>query len=126
MEVSFVDENVVTRLLTYALLQFGNIALATLHLLSERKGALLRINFPLEVYQIRIYQSSRSSYSLCPNCLVPLEREYVNYCSFCGQRLSWTLFNIGIVEVNCRPSSFPTQIKELRYIMLHKDVRKCE
>ena len=29
------------------------------------------------------------AYPVCPRCDVSLEREYVNYCDRCGQRLSW-------------------------------------
>ncbi len=29
------------------------------------------------------------NYSVCPNCNLPVEREYQNFCENCGQRLSW-------------------------------------
>lgn len=30
-----------------------------------------------------------SKYYLCPGCGIFLDREYVNYCDTCGQRLNW-------------------------------------
>lgn len=56
-----------------------------------------------EVHTIRIYQSSAARYSLCPNCSVPLEREYINFCSNCGQMLSWDYYNANNIEIQFIP-----------------------
>ena len=32
-------------------------------------------------------------YPLCPRCQISLEREYMQFCNNCGQKLSWNKFS---------------------------------
>lgn len=52
-----------------------------------------------EVCKIRISAADLCTYPLCPTCQMPMEREYVNYCSYCGQKLSWKQYCYGHIEV---------------------------
>lgn len=60
-------------------------------------------NAVMEVTMLRIYRVHYSEYSICPRCEIPLEREFVNYCCNCGQRLSWEVFQKGNVEIEYYP-----------------------
>lgn len=52
-----------------------------------------------EVCKIRIFALDRYGYPLCPTCQMPMEREYMNYCSYCGQKLSWKQYRYGHIEI---------------------------
>ena len=47
---------------------------------------------PLPVVEVVVFRSG-DGYSVCPRCDNLLEREYVSYCSRCGQCLAWELFD---------------------------------
>ena len=57
----------------------------------------------MEVTTLRIYRVHYSEYSICPRCEIPIEREFVNYCSNCGQKLSWESFLKGDVDIEYYP-----------------------
>ena len=57
----------------------------------------------MEVTTLRIYRVHHSEYSICPRCKIPMEREFVNFCSNCGQRLSWELYLQGDIETEYYP-----------------------
>lgn len=63
----------------------------------------------MEVTTLRIYRVHYSEYSICPRCEIPIEREFVNYCSNCGQRLSWELFLQGDIETEYYPQLFQNE-----------------
>jgi len=42
----------------------------------------------MPVAEVMIY-SDGTAYSICPRCHVPMDREFVNFCGYCGQHLSW-------------------------------------
>ena len=44
---------------------------------------------------------------LCPRCGNAIDREFTRYCSSCGQRLSWILWDKYIEEVSLNFSHFP-------------------
>lgn len=44
----------------------------------------------LPVKEIYLYEKEDSIYPLCPRCKETIDRDYVKYCSCCGQRLQWT------------------------------------
>lgn len=50
---------------------------------------------PVQVNQVlcRNQNHHNDYYALCPSCKKPLEREYQNYCDFCGQRLGWKQYH---------------------------------
>ena len=60
----------------------------------------------MEVKTLRIYRVHYSEYSICPRCDIPIEREFVNYCSNCGQRLSWESYLKGDIETEYCPPLF--------------------
>ena len=64
----------------------------------------------LEVTILRIYRVHNSEYSICPRCETPLEREFVNYCSNCGQRLSWEAYHKGNMKIEYCPSIFQNEV----------------
>lgn len=43
----------------------------------------------LPVTQMLYYSSMESGYPLCPRCDTAIEREYMQYCDRCGQKLGW-------------------------------------
>lgn len=43
---------------------------------------------PAMVTEIRVYRDG-TSFPICPKCDVSVDREYVNFCGYCGQRLNW-------------------------------------
>lgn len=49
-----------------------------------------RIPFPVREVVRYINQGC---YPLCPRCKCSLEREYMNFCDRCGQRLSWAVLS---------------------------------
>ena len=64
----------------------------------------------MEVTTLRIYRVHYSEYSICPRCEIPIEREFVNYCSNCGQRLSWESYMKGDIETEYCPPLFQNDI----------------
>lgn len=46
---------------------------------------------PMAVVDILLLKSG-DAYPVCPRCSVSLDREFVNFCDRCGQRLSWKGF----------------------------------
>lgn len=54
--------------------------------------ALFR-GIPRFVTQIRVYPKG-DIYPVCPRCGQSLDREYMNFCDSCGQRLAWEAFRL--------------------------------
>lgn len=52
----------------------------------------LSYRLPLPVLEVVVFRSG-DGYSVCPRCDSLLEREYMSYCSCCGQCLAWELFD---------------------------------
>lgn len=44
------------------------------------------------VYEIVYFSQLKTAFPLCPHCKQALDREYINFCSYCGQKLSWKGF----------------------------------
>ena len=36
-----------------------------------------------------LYENQNSIYAVCPRCKGTVDRDYVKYCTICGQRISW-------------------------------------
>ena len=36
--------------------------------------------------------STFTTYAVCPRCMCVIEREYVPFCSECGQKLNWNSY----------------------------------
>lgn len=49
---------------------------------------------PRPVTQLIVY-SRGSAYPLCPRCHQAIEREFMCFCSSCGQRLAWKDFSLS-------------------------------
>ena len=54
---------------------------------------------PLQVDEIIYYRSSGDSYPMCPRCKTTFEREYIQYCDRCGQKLDWRSDQAFIVRL---------------------------
>jgi len=54
---------------------------------------------PMCVAAVRCYPANPepSAYPLCPQCSLPMEREYQSYCDHCGQALDWKRFSKAII-----------------------------
>ena len=51
---------------------------------------------PLAVQEVRVFPDG-ASYPVCPKCDLTLEREYMNFCDRCGQRLDWKEYEKAVV-----------------------------
>lgn len=63
------------------------------------------------VYESRIYRQPKkiteaisyrdgSVFAVCPSCKKVIDREFQLYCSCCGQKLKWTVFeNASVIYV---------------------------
>lgn len=51
---------------------------------------------PLAVQEVRVF-SDGSSFPVCPKCDLTLDREYMNFCDRCGQKLDWKGYEKAIV-----------------------------
>lgn len=51
----------------------------------------IRYREVMNVEEIKVYQTGAGEigYAVCPRCGITMEREYMNYCSRCGQRVGW-------------------------------------
>lgn len=59
-------------------------------------GKEIQYRIPKAVRQICVFPS-RDAYSICPRCDCLLDREYMNFCDRCGQKLSWRLFRFATI-----------------------------
>ena len=57
---------------------------------------LVSYRLPLLVTEVVVLNSG-SCYPRCPRCGLSIDREYMNYCDRCGQRLEWRKFALGKV-----------------------------
>ena len=51
---------------------------------------------PLPITEVVVLKSG-SCYPRCPRCELSIDREYMNFCDRCGQRLEWREFALGKV-----------------------------
>ncbi len=54
---------------------------------------VITYRLPLKVTEVRVFRSpvcGTTGYYVCPRCKTTMEREYMAYCSRCGQRLDWS------------------------------------
>lgn len=65
------------------------------HNLSETID-LVSYRRPLPITEVVVLKSG-SCYPRCPRCRLSIDREYMNYCDRCGQRLEWREFALGKV-----------------------------
>jgi len=51
----------------------------------------LLYRLPMEVSEIHVFRIAfgETGYPVCPRCTRTMEREYMDFCSRCGQRLNW-------------------------------------
>ena len=58
--------------------------------------------FPMAVEEIHAFSRCRGgAYPVCPRCRETMEREYMSFCSRCGQKLDWRRYqqaNVIYVE----------------------------
>lgn len=48
---------------------------------------------PMSVTEVVYLHRCHASFPRCPRCHLTMEREYMNFCDRCGQRLDWTTFD---------------------------------
>ena len=51
---------------------------------------------PKEVTKIILFEND-DCFPVCPRCNISLEREYMNYCDYCGQRLEWNNYSAAVL-----------------------------
>lgn len=61
---------------------------------SERISAVL-YRIPVPVNKVLVLDNG-TGFPICPRCDCTLEREYMNFCDRCGQKLGWDLFGLAI------------------------------
>jgi len=51
----------------------------------------LLYRLPMVVSEVHVFHTAfgRTGYPVCPRCGRTMEREYMSFCSRCGQRLDW-------------------------------------
>lgn len=59
----------------------------------------LLYRLPIAVTEIHVfpYCSGGPSYPVCPRCGATMEREYMAFCSRCGQKLDWRRYSYARV-----------------------------
>ena len=59
----------------------------------------LLYRLPIAVTEIHVfpYCSGGPSYPVCPRCGATMEREYMAFCSRCGQKLEWRRYSYARV-----------------------------
>ena len=55
-----------------------------------------RYRFPMQVTKVLVL-TYEGSYPICPRCGCSIDREYMNFCDRCGQRLGWERFDFAQV-----------------------------
>lgn len=53
-----------------------------------KESASYRTKLPIK--ELTLYENENSIYALCPRCKATMEKDYLSFCSSCGQKLSWT------------------------------------
>ncbi len=61
--------------------------------LFKKQDADLLYRHPMDVTEVVYFPSGASTFPRCPRCAATLEREYMNYCDRCGQKLDWKHFS---------------------------------
>lgn len=60
---------------------------------SRQRIAAWRYRIPLSVTQVLLI--SETSYPICPRCDCTIDREYMNFCDRCGQKLGWEFLDFA-------------------------------
>lgn len=53
---------------------------------------LASYQIPMQIVNFIVYLDSSYGYEkyyVCPRCQIPLERDFMSFCSCCGQKLDW-------------------------------------
>ncbi len=48
---------------------------------------------PKRVVEVVFWKQSNDSFAICPTCKNFIDREYMGFCSVCGQNLCWKAFD---------------------------------
>ena len=53
--------------------------------------ALASYRIPMPVTELKVFPEchGQPAYYVCPRCRLTVEREFMNFCDRCGQRLDW-------------------------------------
>lgn len=66
----------------------------------------LEFRSPKPVIEILLLEHG-DAYPICPGCSISLEREYMNFCDRCGQRLDWKQIKKARIIYPKRPPAYP-------------------
>lgn len=63
----------------------------TSRLIIRRLLMLANYRVPMPVTELMVFPNCTGypAYYVCPRCRITMEREYMNFCDRCGQRLDW-------------------------------------
>lgn len=71
----------------------------------QRKPFFLSVilyRIPMPVTEALLF-SRGDSYPICPRCNSTIDREYMNFCDSCGQRLFWEQFRFAeVIHAPCK------------------------
>lgn len=70
----------------------------------EKMENALSFRTPMEVSQIKEMLNG-DCFPVCPQCKITIEREYMNFCDRCGQKLSWK----GMKDAAVLRGSYPAR-----------------
>ena len=63
---------------------------------------LLAVSYRLPLPVTKVLQlTNGTSYPVCPRCQSTMDREYMNFCDRCGQKLLWDI--VEFADVNDNP-----------------------
>jgi len=57
----------------------------------------LLYRLPMAVSEVHVFHAAfgETGYPVCPRCACTMEREYMSFCSRCGQRLEWKNYELA-------------------------------
>lgn len=70
----------------------------------------LLYRLPMTVVEIRVFSHCHGSpaFPICPRCGLTIEREYMAFCSRCGQKLDWGRYlDAKIIDVELNDEHTP-------------------
>ena len=71
----------------------------------------ISFRLPRPVRKLVQYRDRQATYPICPRCSHAVDREYMNFCDRCGQRLNWTFLHTARVVIQSEPQTSPQSIQ---------------
>lgn len=77
---------------------------------------ILSYRIPVPVNEVLLF-SSGDSYPICPRCDESINREYMQFCDCCGQRLNWDSYeNAAVVHAPRRKHHSKPMLDQYRFM----------